>query len=179
MEVPIQQPLLPREFYKIGEVAAALGVPPSAVRFWKDQFPTHVRPRRSATQHLVFSRRDVVVLALVRFLVHDQKLPLKTARERLAGILHDHEGDTDFVQLVPQVQGPIVEEAMADGDGSRGFLARVEDLRAQLDDLIRQRDASDERAAAAVQELARLRAEHRRILGLVRRQVVALKDEIG
>ena len=78
MEVPIQQPLLPREFYKIGEVAASLGVPPSAVRFWKDQFPAHVRPRRSATQHLVFSRRDVVVLALVRHLVHELKLPLKT-----------------------------------------------------------------------------------------------------
>lgn len=179
MEVPIQQPLLPREFYRIGEVATVLGVPPSAVRFWKDQFPIHVRPRRSATQHLVFSRRDVVVLALIRFLVHDQKLPLKSARERLAGILHDHEGDTDFVQLVAPPPGPSAEEAMADGDASRGFLARIEDLRAQLDDLSRQRDESDARAAAAVQELARLRAEHRRVLGLVRRQVLSLKDEVG
>lgn len=179
MEVPIQQPLLPREFYKIGEVAASLGVPPSAVRFWKDQFPAHVRPRRSATQHLVFSRRDVVVLALVRHLVHELKLPLKTARERLASLLHDHEGDTDFVRLVPRAAVPDGEEAMADGDASRGFLARIEDMRAQLEDMTRQRDASDERAAAAVHELARLRAEHRRILGLVRRQVLALKDDIG
>ncbi len=75
---------LDKKFYKIGDVAAMLGVQPSAIRFWEKSFP-QLSPRRSATGGTrKYTPGDIEKLRLIRYLVRDRGLRIEAAKEQLA-----------------------------------------------------------------------------------------------
>jgi DNA-binding transcriptional MerR regulator len=154
VDVPTRRPVPEREFFRIGEVAEILGVPPSAVRFWKEQFPSHVRPRRTSSLQNAFSRRDLAVLALVRHLVHDEGLGIREAKDRLSDLLAAHGGDVGFIEMA---QGELpLDGGVREAPEGRGFLAQLDGLRADLE--AARRAVADAEARVATAEAATMKA---------------------
>ena len=69
-------------YFRIGEVAKALGVQPHVVRFWQQQFPT-VRPERSKTGRFLYSRNTVEQLAFIQRLLKDEGYTIAGAKKAL------------------------------------------------------------------------------------------------
>lgn len=179
MDVRIDRPIPDRPFFKIGEVAQILGVAPSAVRYWQHEFWPHVHPAKTRTQQHVFSKRDVTVLAIIRTLVHDEGNSIRDARERLAALLAEHDGDVAFVDVGQGVLPLAGPDAPADSprvDG--GFLARLEDLQARLAETEHRARLAEDHATALEQELALQTRERERTLAEFRRLVEAIREEV-
>ena len=75
---------LSKSYYRIGEVAALVGVKAHVIRYWEREFKT-IRPIKSTKGHRVYARRDVEALMRVRQLLHDEGYTIAGARKRIAG----------------------------------------------------------------------------------------------
>lgn len=69
-------------YFRIGEVAKALGVQPHVVRFWQQQFPT-VRPERSKTGRFLYTKNTVEQLAFIQKLLKDEGYTIAGAKKAL------------------------------------------------------------------------------------------------
>jgi DNA-binding transcriptional MerR regulator len=74
---------LSKPYYRIGEVAAIVGVKPHVLRYWEGEF-RNVRPTKSSKGHRVYARRDVETLLRVRGLLHDKGYTIAGARRQLS-----------------------------------------------------------------------------------------------
>lgn len=82
--VPVETPESGKMFYTIGEVAEMLGEATSLVRFWADNFPKSVKPRRTANKNnRLFRQSDVDALKRIHYLVKECGLTLEGARRRM------------------------------------------------------------------------------------------------
>ena len=72
-------------FYTVGEVAEILGESTSLVRFWANEFPKFIRPKRHAKGNRLFSKEDVETFKHIHLLVKTEGLTLEGAAKRLAG----------------------------------------------------------------------------------------------
>ena len=72
-------------FYTIGEVADILGESTSLVRFWSNEFPKFIKPKRNAKGNRLFSKEDVDTFKHIHLLVKVQGLTLEGAATRLSG----------------------------------------------------------------------------------------------
>ena len=72
-------------FYTIGEVADILGESTSLVRFWSNEFPKFIKPKRNAKGNRLFSKEDVDTFKHIHLLVKVQGLTLEGAAKRLSG----------------------------------------------------------------------------------------------
>jgi len=112
-----RRPIPERQYFKIGEVASVVGVSTSAIRFYQCEFWPHVRPARTRARHHVYTRRDVMVLGMIRTLVHDQKYTIRGAKKRLAELLAEHGGDPTKIDL-GQGELPLSADGPEGGDTS-------------------------------------------------------------
>ena len=70
--------------YRIGEVAAALQLKTSVLRFWESEFPELV-PKRSAKGHRSYNAQDVELLKRIKQLLHEQGMTIEGAKRVLQG----------------------------------------------------------------------------------------------
>lgn len=76
-------PGLPDKLYfKIGEVARALGVKPYVLRYWETEFNV-IRPGKTRTKHRIYRRRDVETLLEIKRLLHEERYTIEGAKRRL------------------------------------------------------------------------------------------------
>ena len=76
-------PTLPTKLYfRIGEVATAVGVEAHVLRYWETEFRS-IRPQKSARGQRVYSRRDVETLMRVKELLYDRGFTIAGARKQL------------------------------------------------------------------------------------------------
>jgi DNA-binding transcriptional MerR regulator len=71
-----------RKYFKIGEVAALLGVEPHVLRYWETQF-SQIKPHKARSGHRLYRRRDVETLIVIKDLMHVQRFTLAGARQAL------------------------------------------------------------------------------------------------
>lgn len=69
-------------YFKIGEVAQIVGVPPYVLRYWETEFKA-IRPQKSRTQQRVYRRRDVETLLKIKNLLYTKKFTIAGARQQL------------------------------------------------------------------------------------------------
>lgn len=96
-----------KKLYKIGDVAAILGVQPSAIRFWEKTFP-QLTPRRSvsgATRK--YTPRDIETLRLIRYLVRDRGLRIEAAKEQLAANPTDLSRQAEAVDRLYKIRSQL------------------------------------------------------------------------
>jgi DNA-binding transcriptional MerR regulator len=74
--------LADRKYFKIGEVAALLGVEPHVLRYWETQF-SQIKPHKARSGHRLYRRRDVETLIVIKDLMHVQRFTLAGARQAL------------------------------------------------------------------------------------------------
>lgn len=116
----------PEAFRTISEAADELHVAQHVLRFWETRF-AFIRPMKRAGGRRFYRPADIVVLAGVRRLLHDQGLTIKGVQK-----LHREQG---IKALVAAGQGT---GAVARGDQA-GLLAALRDLeaaKARLDVLL-------------------------------------------
>ncbi len=74
---------LPEKMYfKIGEVADLVDVKPHVLRYWEREFRLF-RPEKSRSNHRVYRRRDVELIAAIKRLLYDEGYTIAGARKRL------------------------------------------------------------------------------------------------
>lgn len=88
-----------KKYFKIGEVAALVGVEPHVLRYWQTQFP-QVRPQKSRSGHRLYRRRDVETLLLVRELLHVQRFTIAGARQALRTLVRSDRPSTGLPTFV-------------------------------------------------------------------------------
>ena len=69
-------------YFRIGEVANAVGVETHVLRYWETEFRS-IRPQKSSRGQRVYSRRDVETLMRVKELLYDRGFTIAGARRQL------------------------------------------------------------------------------------------------
>src|SRR5450432_2542644 len=69
-------------YFRIGEVASAVGVETHVLRYWETEFRS-IRPQKSSRGQRVYSRRDVETLMKVKELLYQRGFTIAGARKQL------------------------------------------------------------------------------------------------
>ncbi|HKQ68878.1 MAG TPA: MerR family transcriptional regulator [Polyangiaceae bacterium] len=69
-------------YFRIGEVASAVGVETHVLRYWETEFRS-IRPQKSSRGQRVYSRRDVETLLRVKELLYQRGFTIAGARKQL------------------------------------------------------------------------------------------------
>ena len=81
--LPQETPEIPDKLYfRIGEVAALLGVEPYVLRYWETEFPS-LAPKKSGTGHRLYRRKDVELLLRIKHLLYEKRYTIEGARQSL------------------------------------------------------------------------------------------------
>ena len=70
-------------YYSISEVAQMLGVNESLLRYWEDEFPQQLKPKRAGRGVRQYNTEDIEALKLIYHLVKERGMTLQGARQRL------------------------------------------------------------------------------------------------
>lgn len=76
-------------YFKIGEVAALLGVKTHVLRYWETEFSA-LQPVKSRTNQRLYRRRDVETALSIKDLLYRQGFTIAGARRRLKETRQDH-----------------------------------------------------------------------------------------
>jgi DNA-binding transcriptional MerR regulator len=135
----------PEAFRSISEASDALGVPQHVLRFWETKF-SFIRPMKRAGGRRFYRPHDIVVLAEVRRLLHEEGYTIKGVQK-----LHRELGAKRFVAAgdapperadarePPAERAPQPPVILDDGARRRlsDALEHLEAARARLDRLLR------------------------------------------
>lgn len=69
-------------YYRIGEVAEAVGVQPHVLRYWESEFGS-IRPQKSSRGQRVYSHKDLEKLLRVKELLHADGYTIAGAKKKL------------------------------------------------------------------------------------------------
>ena len=69
-------------FYQIGEVASALNVNVSLIRFWEKEFDI-IKPKKNKKGNRQFSQKDFDNLKIIHFLVKEKGYTLDGAKKKI------------------------------------------------------------------------------------------------
>lgn len=112
-------PILPKAYYAIGEVADLAGVKPHVLRYWESQIPA-LQPKKNRAGKRVYRPDEVALVLQVRHLLYEEKLTLDGVKRRLA--------DGDALETDdPASQSMVSQEVL------RGLKEELEALRTLLD----------------------------------------------
>ncbi|HHV93692.1 MAG TPA: MerR family transcriptional regulator [Firmicutes bacterium] len=141
----------------LSETAAAVGVEPSTIKYWCEEFSNFIRPARTPGGHRRFSEKDIQDLRYIRQLLHFQNLSIKQVKEMLnekgTDQLDTDDRDTAVVPGAP----PAPPVAALAQELSKHLEKQMELLaRQQLKAL---QAAVEQTAAAVLDEIRNLEAE--------------------
>ncbi|NLA58531.1 MAG: MerR family transcriptional regulator [Firmicutes bacterium] len=98
----------------LSETAAEVGVEPSTIKYWCEEFSNFIRPARTPGGHRRFSDKDIQDLRYIRQLLHFQNLSIKQVKEMLNEKGTDQpEFQTEETGLVPGASATPTVPAMA------------------------------------------------------------------
>ncbi len=72
-----------RKTYKIGQIAALLGLKPFVLRFWETEFPA-LKPIRTPKGQRLYTEDHLRLLKSIQRLMHTEGMTLEGARRKLA-----------------------------------------------------------------------------------------------
>lgn len=97
-------------YYSISEVAQMLGVNESLLRFWEEEFPQQLKPRRVSGGRSIrqYSAEDIEVLKLIYHLVKERGMTLQGARQRLRNNREDTLQNFEVVERLKAIRQELV-----------------------------------------------------------------------
>ncbi len=96
-------------FYRIGEVADAVGVQPHVLRYWESEFGS-IRPQKSSKGQRVYSHKDLEKLLRVKELLHSEGYTIAGAKKKLRQGPDEVERGRLFAQKIRSELSQIREE---------------------------------------------------------------------
>ncbi len=79
---PPRRPVARKEYYSIGEVCELTGLKAHVLRYWETQFRI-LQPGKNQAGNRVYRPREIKLILLLKYLLHDQKYTIEGARQRL------------------------------------------------------------------------------------------------
>jgi DNA-binding transcriptional MerR regulator len=129
----------PEAFRSISEAADALGVPQHVLRFWETKF-AFIRPMKRAGGRRFYRPQDILVLAQVRRLLHEQGYTIKGVQKlhRELGAKRFLGGETSPASPDPAPLPELVAAELSAEARRRleAVLAELEAAKARLDELL-------------------------------------------
>lgn len=77
-----EQPIVPKEYYSIGEVCELTGLKPHVLRYWESQFPV-LSPSKNRSGNRVYLRKEVKLILLVKELLYTEGYTIQGAKRKL------------------------------------------------------------------------------------------------
>lgn len=71
-----------KKYYKIKDVAEMLGIVPSTLRYWEQEFP-ECSPRRSASNQRYYTPENIECIRIIHYLLKVKGLRMEAAKEQL------------------------------------------------------------------------------------------------
>lgn len=90
---------LVKSYYKVREAAEIIGVPQTTLRFWEKEFP-ELAPRRSAHNQRYYSKSDLELLQIIKFLIKTKGLKIEAAKEELR---HNRKNISKKIEIVEKL----------------------------------------------------------------------------
>lgn len=97
-----------RLYYTIGEVSKMLNLETSTVRFWEKEFDI-LKPHRNAKGNRMFTKEDVKNLHTIKYLVHERRLTLEGAKQKLKDQREGIEKETEIVLKLKNIRKLLIE----------------------------------------------------------------------
>ena len=88
-------------YYTIGEVSDIIGESTSLVRFWTNNFPKFLKPRRNAKGNRLYTKEDIEVLKHLHLLIKEKGMTLEGAAKRLSA---DRKSVEDRVKVIDSLK---------------------------------------------------------------------------
>ncbi|HID11773.1 MAG TPA: MerR family transcriptional regulator [Candidatus Latescibacteria bacterium] len=73
---------LSKVYYSIGEVAELVGVRPSTLRYWEQEFSV-LRPKKNRAGNRAYRERDIKTALVIRRLLYEEGHTIEEAKDRL------------------------------------------------------------------------------------------------
>jgi len=96
-----------KRYYGIGELAKAMNVNTSLIRFWEKEFDV-LRPKKNAKGNRKFSQDDVKNLKLIYHLVKERGFTLDGAKTHLKAHKNDTGSHFDIIQKLESVKAELL-----------------------------------------------------------------------
>ncbi|MDA8650624.1 MerR family transcriptional regulator [Flavobacteriaceae bacterium] len=96
-----------KRYYGIGELAKAMNVNTSLIRFWEKEFDV-LRPKKNAKGNRKFSQDDVKNLKLIYHLVKERGFTLDGAKTHLKAHKNDTDSHFDIIQKLESVKAELL-----------------------------------------------------------------------
>ncbi len=99
----MDEPIIKKAYYSIGEVCDLTGLKPHVLRYWEDQFEV-LHPQKNSAGNRVYRPKEIELVLLVKRLLYEKKYTIDGARQKLkemrsAGDLQEERRDV----LEPEV----------------------------------------------------------------------------
>jgi DNA-binding transcriptional MerR regulator len=88
----LNEPIVQRAYYSIGEVRGLTGIESHVLRYWETRFDV-LRPIKNQAGNRVYRPRDVELVLLLKSLLYEEKYTVAGARQKLARMRR--KGDLD------------------------------------------------------------------------------------
>ena len=78
----MEEPLVKKAYYSIGDVCELTGLKPHVLRYWETQFEV-LHPTKNRAGNRVFRPKEVELVLLVKHLLYEKKFTIEGARQKL------------------------------------------------------------------------------------------------
>ncbi len=95
--------------YTVGETAEILGESTSLVRFWANEFPKFIKPKRNAKGNRLFTKEDLETFKHIHILVKVEGLTLEGAAKRLKGDKKDVINKARVLETLKAIRQQLLE----------------------------------------------------------------------
>ncbi|MBQ8483562.1 MAG: MerR family transcriptional regulator [Bacteroidales bacterium] len=95
--------------YTVGETAEILGESTSLVRFWANEFPKFIKPKRNAKGNRLFTKEDLETFKHIHMLVKVEGLTLEGAAKRLKGDKKDVINKARVLETLKAIRQQLLE----------------------------------------------------------------------
>ena len=103
--------ILKKEYYSMGEVCDLTGLKPHVLRYWETQFDV-LHPVKNRAGNRVFRAADIEHVLLVKHLLYDEKYTIEGARQKLqelraGGQIAEERQDVVEPELLSTMRGEL------------------------------------------------------------------------
>jgi len=106
--VPQNESGIEKVFHTIGEVAGIIGVTPSTIRYWEDNFPA-LAPQKNKKGTRLFTPEDIETVKLIHYLVKTRGMTLRGARKKLKENKEETVQNWEIVQRLQLIKKELQE----------------------------------------------------------------------
>lgn len=106
--MPYKKPKIEKVFYTIGEVAEMMGVNPSQIRYWENNFD-EINPKKNKKGNRLFTKEDIEDVKLIHYLVKERGLTIKGAQQKLKDNRGETVGNFEVVNRLQEIRQELVE----------------------------------------------------------------------